>query len=207
MQKIKRFKISLRPTSVRKNFKVLAGEDRLTPEAEEVISQEYERALLWISSAAVFETFRRDQWPSWAAVSPGSVEPAAVSMWVATIGPDVEGEIERSGSPDRLRSLALTALAEEAVEAAAGFITRLLSEEAKKEDCELGSRDELKFSDHTAMALASLGADKIGVSLKDSGGISPRFTRISFALWIPRMTKKRRLFLAPDKTALADKSV
>ena len=38
MQKIKKFKISLRPASVRKNFKTLAGgPDSLTPEAEELI--------------------------------------------------------------------------------------------------------------------------------------------------------------------------
>lgn len=196
MHKIKKFKISLRPASVRKNFKVLAGPERLTQEAEEIISREYGRAHAWTSSAAVYHTFRRDQWPTFISIPQDSAEPAAVTLCAATIGTDVENEIERAGAPDGLQALTLAALAEEAAEATMGFIYRLLSEEAKKEDCELGDRLDLPSPDSLTAALATLEADKIGVSLKGPGGFSPRFTRVSSILWIPRMTKKRRLLLA-----------
>jgi len=204
MQKIKKFKISLAPASVRKNFKVLAGIERLTPEEEDRLSREYENSRSWLSPAAVFETFRSDRWPAFLTVSMEPLRPVAASVLVATIGPQVEEQIGREASPSVPHAIMLAALAEEGAESAADFVSRLITEEAKKEDCELTVREELTDPAKIELALKGLCAERIGVTLKAPGVLSPRFTRVASLLWIPRMTKKRRLLL-PEAQPLADK--
>lgn len=206
MQKIKKFKISLRPASVRKNFKALSGDREVSSESEQMIAQEYNRIQEWLSPAAVFDTFRHDEsWPPFLSGQTSDLEPAAASAWVATVGLPIEEEISRClDQNNNLRSWVLSALAEEAANAAALFVSRLIAEEAKKEGCELSESQGLSGVETTRSVLASLSGERIGVRL-EGGILRPRFTDVSSVFWIPQMTKKRRLLLA-DKPSFSDKA-
>ena len=204
MQKIKKFKISLRPASVRKNYKELAGIDSLPADTEELLKKEYEGAHSWLEPAAVFNTFKGNQWPHYLKAPQGPVDPVAATLVAATVGAAAEKLIEKETSPQTPLSLAVAALAEEGAAASAAFVERLILEEAKGEDCELSEPVDIVIPADRATALKDISAVKIGIQ-EEGGRLVPRFTRIRAFFWIPRMTKRRRLIL-PSNTSAADPS-
>lgn len=126
----------------------------------------------------------------------GVDKPVAVSAVVATIGPGPEDVLSRLlMSGDTLKAHIWTALCEDAADIALNFIFKLLVEDAEKDDCEVP--EVVAVADETALSLTlellEAGSEKVRL---ENGHLSPRFTRVGLAAWVPVSKKKNAFILA-----------
>ena len=196
MNKIKKFRLSPRPSSVLKNLKALTGDAQSTPELESAMETEMRRAVDLFATAALYDTFDRGRTPEslagfWEAPADAPAEPVALTLYAATIGTPLEealgGALSRG---EALLSRVLTAVGEESAEQAAAFVTRLAAEQAAQEGCEVSPRREAPTPDVRRDVLSFLNSEKVGIVVDGAGHLSPRFTRVGGLLWYP--PKKRR---------------
>jgi hypothetical protein len=195
MNKIKKFRISPRLSSVLKNLKALTGESHTTPELETAAETESRRAGEFYATAALYETFEPGKTPAglsplWEKPADAPGEPVALTLYAATIGTPLEEELGNVLSRgEALMSRLLTAVGEESADQAAAFVTRLVAEEAQQEGCELSDRRDAP-ADARREVLSLLAADKLGIVLDAPGHLSPRFTRVGGLLWYATKKKK-----------------
>lgn len=191
MNKIRKFRLSPRPSSVLKNLKALTGRAQATPELESAVETEIGRASSLYATAALYDTFRPGKTPDsivslWRPPAGAPGAPVALTLYVATIGTPLEealgGALSRG---EALLSQVLTAVGEESAEQAAGFVARLAADEAAKEGCELSDRRDVPEADLRREVLSLLGSDKLGITLDGPGHLSPRFSRVGGLLWYP----------------------
>ncbi len=196
MNKIRKFRITPRLSSVLKNLKALTGDAHATPELEAAVETESRRAGDFYATAALYDTFEPGKTPDvllplWEKPADAPGTPVALTLYVATIGTLLEEELGNSLSRgEALMSQVLTAVGEESAEQAAGFVSRLVAEEAIQEGCELSPRRDAATAEARREVLSLLGADKVGVALDAPGHLSPRFTRVGGLLWYPPKKKK-----------------
>jgi hypothetical protein len=196
MNKIRKFRLASRPASVLKNLKALTGQARATPELEQAVETEIRRAADLYATAAAYATFEPGKTPAalasfWEKPVGAPAEPVALTLYVATIGLPLEEELGGALSRgEAFLSQVLTAVGEESADQAAGFVGRLVEEEASREGCELSDRRDAGTPEARREVLALLGGDKLGVAVDAPGRLSPRFTRVGGLLWYP--PKKRR---------------
>lgn len=196
LKKIKKFRVQARPASVLRGLKALMGGTQVTPELEKAVETEVERARELYSTAAVYNTFNRGEAPAWTeslweTKNDAGAKPVAVTLYAATIGAGLEGELGGALSRgEALRSQILTSLGEESAEQAAGFVYRLLAEEAKEESCELSPRAGAMEAGQQRDILSALEADKVQIQIDSQGHLLPRFTRAGYVLWWPPAKKR-----------------
>jgi hypothetical protein len=196
LKKIKKFKVKPRPSSVLRGLKALMGGTQPTPELEKAIEAEITRAEPSYSTAALYETYDKQKTPSWAGAlwqsNPETgAEPVALTLYAASIGPAIEGELgDALGRGEALRSQILTALGDEAAEQAANFVYRLLGDEAKDEGCDLAPRSAVAPELQRDL-LSALDAGKVDIQMDSLGHLLPRFTKTGYVLWWPPAKKKK----------------
>ena len=94
------------------------------------------------------------------------------------------------------RSQIVTAVCEESADLCLNFLSRLLTEEAEGDDCEVSDPILVEPGETLAETLMLLEADQEGVTLDTAFHLSPRFTRVALVVWWPAARKKKS---APPK--------
>jgi hypothetical protein len=196
MKKIKKFRVKARLASVLKGLKALTGDTRVTPELEQAVEGEIDRAPAAYATAALYETVTAATAPDWAAElmrpAEGVPAPVALTLFVSTIGPGLEEELGNALSRgEALRSQILTAVGDDSAEQTAAFVQRLVAEEAEEEACELSARVYPPAEELRRRVLSLLSSDKIGIQMDSLGHLTPRFTRTGYVTWSPPSKKKR----------------
>lgn len=188
MNKIKRFRLSVRTASVLRGLKALGGVPQPLGLDEKMAG-----FLGRVDSAAIYMTCPADQAPLWSLEGGVGVktQPVAVSFYAATIGLPLEEDLTRALSEGRVdESRLLTAFAQEASEQAAQFVTRLILDESKIDACTLSDRHDAEEPAHQGEILSMLEAQRIQILVDAQGHLTPRFTRTGHLLWWPPVRKR-----------------
>jgi hypothetical protein len=196
VKKIRKFRLRPRPSAVLRNLKSLLDNTQVTPELEKAVEAEILSLQNGLETAALFDAVTPAQsltWmePLWGGV-PGEKKPFALTVFVATIGTDFESILgDALSRGEGLRSRILTSLGEELADQAAAFIERLVSDEARRESCELNERRLFSDPQDIRAALDLLDAGRLSIAYDTAGHLSPRFTRVGIFPWGPPAKKKK----------------
>lgn len=200
--KVKKFRIRPRFSSVGRILKSIMSVKQLPPDVEASLPDECEKFLAHLVPTAFYQTWGRDEVPAAfraALDAAGFSRAVAVTATLATIGSSAEEYL--SGllmNTETQRSQVVTAFSEESADLSLHFLLRLLSDEAKGDDCEVSEPIPVVTQPLMEETLSLLEADQEGVALDAAGHLSPRFTRVALVAWWP-LAKKKRLTLAPKK--------
>ena len=182
MKKIKKFKINIRKREVLRNLKLVAEIKEITPQLEDIISKEIEDSQEYINPASVFETFSLNEIEKKFGLKFEQNYPA-VSVIVVTIGKDIEKVIEQFKSTgENLHSMIVHSIGLEACESSKNFVYRIISEEAKEEDCIL-LPSEKQSEEISKNIIKNFDASRIGVFIDDKNAIQPVYTDVSIVKW------------------------
>jgi hypothetical protein len=191
MNKIKNYKINLRQACILRILKNTTQVSQITPQLEEAVTNEIARVQAAAVPAAGFVTLMRDKVPAELAGN-ALANWVAATLYLVTIGSRIESEIAEARSRgESILGNILHASAMEALEQSVNFIYRLVTDEAKDEECELSSRDALTL-DETASArfVQLIDPEKIGVSSIAGDNRTPAYTACGIIYWTP--VKKRK---------------
>lgn len=186
MKKIKKFKANLRKREIIHNFKVISAIKQITQELEELIEKESAKSVEYLSPASMFDTFQIDDAMKDFKLSFGP-EPdiLAVSIIVVTIGDEIEKQIESATKQgEQLHAQILNAIGIEACNCSLNFISKIVSDEAEKEECEISQAEKLQ-GDITRDIIKKFNTKRIGVYVNDKGEILPEFTAVAQVKWFP----------------------
>ncbi|MBI3548316.1 MAG: hypothetical protein HY078_04600 [Elusimicrobia bacterium] len=196
MRKIKGFKLNLRVKEVQRRAKKvkldlgaigLGDEPSLTKLAEDFSKK--------AKPSVVYDSFSPDgaKGPAEAAAAP-KVSPLpglAYSLAVATLGADADAFIEeRCAGNESLRPV-LGIMAQTALDEAARFVTSLLEEEAKAEQCELSPLQYATDAAALQSIVGRLEAHKINVATADAG-LRPTASCAFGLSWVARTKSRAR---------------
>ncbi|MBI3013181.1 MAG: hypothetical protein HYY63_06105 [Elusimicrobia bacterium] len=189
VRKIKKYKISLRPSFVLRNVKKKSPLQKSEEETEIQIQSEIERTSALLEPVALYETFSCGSVPE--TLKPllsQSPESVSLSLIATTIGTPLESEIQKLRAQDTHQSAVLEAIASEALDQSLNFVLKLIGEESKLENCDC-SPPWLLESSQLKHSLELLQSQKAGISVDENSQISPLYSRVSFCFWNP--IKKR----------------
>ena len=171
------------------------GTKDLPPVVEETLEEEIKKFISSCLPNAFYQTWTSDGIDDLIRKQledSNSDKAISVSGLVATIGPRPEEELSQlllNGETNQAHLL--TAIAEESANLAFQFLFKLLVEDAKQDDCEIGEPLFVKEEPLLTLVLTKLSADQEGITLDSAKHLSPRFTRIALAPWIP-ITKRKK---------------
>lgn len=189
MKKIKKFKIHFRPRDIARMLKATAQLTEVTPQLEEAILRETARITPLVATAAMYETQSKEKFPAELVKAPPDNWVAA-SAYVVTIGSALEEEIRAARQRDEvMMTNILHAIAVEGLDQSANFVGRLITDEAKDQDCEI-SRQQVIPSAAWSALFALVPGDKIGVTLAGPDAFQPLYSSCGLVYWQP--IKKRR---------------
>jgi hypothetical protein len=192
MNKIKNYKINLRQASILRLLKNTTQVSQITPQLETAVGDEIAHVQTLIEPAAGYVTLMRDKAPKELTCNAEGGWVAA-TLYLVTIGSKIEGEIaEARARGESIVANILHASAMEALEQSVNFVNRLVTDEAKDEECELSERVSLVLNDSSAKVFSALIApDKIGAA-KITGEIrSPAYTDCGIIYWMPLKKHKK----------------
>lgn len=187
LKKIKKYKISIRPSFVLRNLKRKLNLDSMPDSLEKNMQETISRVSPLIVPSSIYNTYSKSETPEpvkglWE-YAPGQA--LSLSLILTTIGPLLEQEIEKSSNePECQKATILDSTAREALEQSLHFISKLISEEAKLDGCTL----TLFAPVQTALfkdALTHLESQKAEISLDADGRLIPTFSSFSFCFWVP----------------------
>lgn len=194
--KVKKFRIHPRIPSVRKNLKGLLGTKDLSDELLLSLESDAPEFVKMLAPAAFYQTWTREEMPDAfkdVLDEAGFSKALSVSAVVATIGQAPEEDISQLLiNGETTRANVLTAFGDECVDLAFQFIRKLLAGDAEQDDCEVGEPIFVSEEPLLSETLSALSADQEGVVAEPAGHVSPRFTRIALAAWLPVSRKKRQ---------------
>jgi hypothetical protein len=196
VKKIRKFRLTPRPSAVLRHLKALLDNAQLTPELEKAVEAEAQSSVQWLDTAALYKTVSPSDLSGWGESLPGALvsESRQISFTLlsATLGLPLEAQLgDALARGENLRARLLTALGEELADQAAHFVERLVSEEAHQESSETEDRLDLSKSPALSTVLNRLDAGRIGVRVDDQGRLAPRFTRVAVIPW-GRPSKKKK---------------
>lgn len=198
--KIKKFRIRPRVASVGRILKAIMSVKSLPPEIEQSLPAEIDAFLPRMMPTAFYQTWARDEFPPFLqeiVKQAGGKKVVALSALVATIGEEPEDALsEMLMNGETQHSQVATAVCEESADLCLNFLTRLLTEEAEGDDCDVSDPILVEPGETLAETLTLLEADQEGVSLDNAFHLSPRFTRVALVVWWPAARKKKA---APQK--------
>lgn len=188
-RKIKKFRFDVKASSI---FK-LARAQSISLDSEDsklVLEEEIKKASQFFHSAAIYETFQEAP-PQWISES-FKPSPVAWSGLAVTIGQDLENEMASAiSSGDDHRAQVLSLIQESAVQEAAQFVWRLVSEEAKSEGLSLSDRLGVLQVENKTEIISRLNSERIGVELDSSGELKPRASCINIVVWMGKGQSRR----------------
>jgi len=186
IKKIKKYKIAVRPHAVLRILKkkALAGPGET---AEDRFKELIDRAQGFLSPSAVYESFSRGKTPAglsrlWEGAPPKAL---GLSLVLVTVGSPISRAIAEAREKEgEVRAAHLDAVAEEGLEQAAGFVEKLLKEEAENESCEL---TPLLPVDSSLLGELSrvLDSAKADIVTDGSGRLLPAFSSAGYCFWNP----------------------
>lgn len=185
IRKIKKYKISVRPFGVLRQFKkqLPPGAAQEPPEAE--VEAIIARVQPHVTPCALYASYSKSETPAalqelWKSSPEKSL---TLSVIAATIGSAVESVIER----DALWN----SVARESLEQSFNFVEKLISEEAVDESCELTSLLPAS-AEQAGPLLQALESHKADIIVNDSGQVIPLFTGLRYCFWTPLRGKNAK---------------
>lgn len=203
--KVKKFRIKPRLPVVGRMLKNFLSIKKIPAELEETLPLEIQSALSHLVPLAFYRTWTQGEIPAvldHLLAEANQDKAIAVSVVAATIGAQYEEKIaEFLLKGETNKSHVWAAIGEESADLAYNFVSRLLIDDAKTDDCDLS--DPLPFTDkdRLAEALTLLDASPEGIGLDSAGHLTPRFTRVNLVAWWPASKKKRMAALQKKKFA------
>ncbi|OGR92958.1 MAG: hypothetical protein A3I11_04530 [Elusimicrobia bacterium RIFCSPLOWO2_02_FULL_39_32] len=186
IKKIKKYKITLRPSFVLKNLKRKTAADLKEEEIQQKIKLEIEHLKPFIVPSAVYDTVPPTAIPEPLKMILNSCpkNTVSVSLSAATIGKELEIKIKNLRENNDLEKCALVeSIAEEALEQSLNFISKLLTDESKLEGCESSALFTLN-RDLAFETLHFLESEKVEILLENNQ-MSPLYSSIAYAFWTP----------------------
>ncbi len=171
MTKIKKFRVTLRPREVARWLKKEKGME-ITPDLELEIESQIKEAR-WLAPAAVYTTLTRQTAEKTTPVSFPD-QSVALSITAVSIGPVPEDS-----------SAMLQALVHEALSQTVQFVTRLITEQAKEEDCEMSAPESVQDPTLAATLATLVGVNRIGITVDASHPVLPSYSRVCHSFWTP----------------------
>lgn len=183
MTKIKNFRVYLRPREMARSLKKEHGVET-TPDLDMTLEQLVKESKKWVAPAAVYTTLTRPVAEK--ATTLALPEDAiAVSVVAVSIGPALLREIE-GASADPVRQQQLQSLLQESLTQSVHFVTRLVSDQAKEEECDMSAPTSVQDPALASAIAALLGVHRIGIALENQDSTLPSFSRVSCSYWIPK---------------------
>ena len=193
--KIKKFRIRPRIPTVGKILKSLLSVKQLPSDVEEKLTAEAAGFSQQLIPIAFYHTWSKNDIPAaFLALlkAAGHQRAIALTALVATIGSEPEEMIAQFlMNGETQKSQIWTALCEDAADVSFQFLSRLLADEAEQDDCEISEPISVIENEHLSDILRDLEAEQEGVSLDAASHLTPRFTRVALAAWIPISKRKR----------------
>lgn len=203
--KVKKFRIRPRTPTVARILKSLLGVKQLPADVEAILPDEIQRFTARVAPVAFYQTWSRDDVPVQfrpALQAAGLDKSVSISAIVATAGAVPEEMIsEFLLNGETMRSQIMTALGEEAADLAVNFLFRLLVDDAKADDCELAEPLPVFSEPLLTETLSLLQAEQEGILVDQASHLTPRFTRIALAAWLP-IAKRKRQASPPKKKSV-----
>jgi len=203
--KVKKFRVKPRLSSVGRILKSLLSVSKLPPDIEAALPKESEEFLKNILPIATYKTWSGSDIPAdfHAQLKEKGVDGAvALTALVVTVGAGPDETLSTLLlKGETTKAQLITALAEDTAEVALQFSLRLLVEEAENDECELSSVLPVSDSKTLSEVLLAVGAEKEGILVDSAGHLSPRFTRVGLAGWIPVNKRRRTAGLKSQKSA------
>jgi hypothetical protein len=194
MKKIKKFKIRQRLCEVMRIFKNTSKISEITLQLEQAIQCELFRLSKDINTAAAYETFSKEKLQS-EFLHSAPESSVAVTLYLVTIGNRIKDEMNsaRAHNEQMLEQI-IHAIALESLEQSANFVYRLINEDAKKEKCELTSKERVVSDDVVKIKkiFEFLAGDKIGINLSENGLMQPLYSSCGLIYWIPVKRKSSK---------------
>jgi len=203
MTKIKNFRIQLRTREVIRTLKTCL--DPWTPEHEAIVSQKIEQFFPSIQTAALYTTLTRSTAEK-ATSLPLSEKAIAVSVVIVGIGPlldDLKKQLDTQ--ENNLDSHWISAIQSESLHQSMSFAMRLLTDQAKEEECMLGTPIDI----HEALLVPTLstllGIERIGLQLDTENPQLPSHVRLAWIEWtaLPKKTTSRKSAAAPTSSRVS----
>ncbi|MBN2406765.1 MAG: hypothetical protein JXJ19_03610 [Elusimicrobia bacterium] len=199
LNKIKRFKIRLRKREILRILKFNPEHSVNTVQMEKHIQDCMESAYELLSPSVVYETFssvsekygriKEDIIAGSGKVRELFNNAVAFTVMAVTIGPGLEERINEIKDSDFTGAVILDAVGSEAVEQSANFASRIIKDEAAKQECYLSMRFSPGYGDWPIEAsrrfLKYLDTSKIHVELSPEGTLIPRKSITAIQTWIP----------------------
>jgi hypothetical protein len=208
MTKIKNFRIQLRGREVARLLKNRIGMP-LDPAQEASIEPALGEARKLVRPASLYSTLTRQT-----AVNAVPFElpkkAVALSAICATIGSGLAELREKAeAAQDTARTDLLSIIEHEALQQATTFALRLVSDQAKKEDCELTDAQDCQEPETRQKLATLLSLDRIDLSLSETDAALPAYSRLIYVVWMPagksaskKTSSKPSVKSRPEKAAL-----
>ncbi len=187
IKKIKKYKLSLRPSYIARNLKKKLPHDSWQDSMEEDIKKEIGRIEPTLSPSSIYESFSQVDSPEllrelWSKSPKGAI---SISLIATTIGLNLEKEIEAlRNQNDEFRAALVGSIAQDALEQSTHFVCKLLAEESKEEHCECTPSLPLE-PNLLKDSLNILQSEKADIRLSDGGQIAPLYSSVSYCFWNP----------------------
>ena len=189
MRKIKNFKINIRPKEISRILKKFSDLKELSIEVEEAVQRACYFYGHTIKPAVVYDTFSKESTELNSNFFDFQEKWIAVSPFVLTIGNDLKDEFDKNINIfGEWTTKIVSAISADTLEQSKSFIQRLISQEAKEEQCELSRALEITENLDTIQNLLPL--EKINVSVSEQNKFIPSYTIAGLYYWLP--VKKRR---------------
>ncbi len=191
VKRIKKYKISLRPSAVLRNLKKRTSLEGTEEEIEKNINLEIGRVQKSFYTFSSYETFSQNELPEslkdlW---SKGPESAVSLSLIASTIGNSLENESKIFQNSNNLAQRALIeSIGVEACDQSFLFGAKLLQDESKLEGCECSSPLPVE-SLYLKECLTCLQVQETEISLNSEGILTPLYSRLGFCFWTP--LKKR----------------
>jgi len=191
MTKIKNFRISLRSREIARLLKNREGIPT-TPDLEASIEQAIKESKRFLETAALFTTLSKataQKTTPLLLTGPAT----AVSLIAVTVGPKLEEERAAAlAANESLRASLLAALQEEALHQSIQFAVKLISEQAKEEECDLSALSRAEDVSLLPPLAALLGIQRIGLPFDGNAPCLPPYARLIWTLWTPASKSSSR---------------
>lgn len=203
--KIKKFRLKPRAAVVTRILKSIMGVKALPSDIENILVKEIENFRVQVVPSGFYQSWSRENIPAGFQASMealGIQRPVAVSALVATIGSEPEEQLSALlMNGETQKSQLMTAIFEESADLSFQFLLKLLTMDAKADDCEI--LEPIPVVDPALLqeTLTLLDAHQEEVTLDSAFHLSPRFTRIGLVAWSP-LSKKKRVIALPKKRSV-----
>ncbi len=190
VKRIKKYKISLRPSAVLRLFKKRIPENLPEEELEKKIELALPSAHKYFKTYAAYEVFSPKELPEtlkelWKGCPNGSV---SIAFIASTIGNSLETEWKKiQNSNDSVQAALLESIGMEAQDQSFLFAVKLLQEESKLEGCD-STNPQVLDSTYTRECLGLLQI-KDEIFLDSEEKLIPLYSRIGFCFWTPLKKK------------------